>query len=39
LHLVDTHVGEVSPSYPLGNDDWINYATAVEAKLKEKNFD
>ncbi len=37
LHLVDTHVGFVSPSHPLSNDDWINYASAIEAKLKEKN--
>ncbi len=37
LHLVDTHVGFVSPFHPLSNDDWINYASAIEAKLKEKN--
>jgi hypothetical protein len=37
LHLVDTHVGFVTPAHPLSNDDWVNYASAIEAKLKEKN--
>ncbi len=37
LHLVDTHVGFVSPFHPLSNDDWINYASAIEAKPKEKS--
>lgn len=37
LHLVDTHVGFVSPSHPLSNDDWINYASAIEAILRSKN--
>ena len=39
LHLVDTHVGFVSPFHPLSNDDWINYASAIEAKLKQKNHE
>ena len=29
-HLVDTHVGGPTPSYPLGPEDWINFARAVE---------
>ena len=31
LHLVDTHVGAPSMSYPLDNSDWINFARAIEA--------
>jgi hypothetical protein len=31
LHRVDTHVGGVSPKYPLDNSDWINFARAIEA--------
>ena len=31
LHLVDTHVGAPSMSYPLDNNDWINFARAIEA--------
>jgi len=31
LHLVDTHVGAPSISYPLDNSDWINFARAIEA--------
>ena len=30
LHLVDTHVGAPSMSYPLDNSDWINFARAIE---------
>ena len=30
LHRVDTHVGCPSPSYPLANSDWINFARAIE---------
>lgn len=31
LHRVDTHVGGPSPSYPLDNSDWIDFARAIEA--------
>ena len=31
LHFVNTHVGGPSPSYPLDNSDWINFARAIEA--------
>ena len=31
LHRVDTHVGGPSPSYPLDNSDWLNFARAIEA--------
>jgi len=31
LHIVSTHVGEISPSYPLDNSDWINFAHAIES--------
>ena len=31
LHFVDTYVGGSSPSYPLDNSDWINFARAIEA--------
>lgn len=31
LHRVDTHVGGSSPSYPLDNSDWINFARAIES--------
>lgn len=29
-HLVDTHIGGPTPSYPLGPEDWINLARAIE---------
>jgi len=31
LHIVSTHIGEISPSYPLDNSDWINFAHAIES--------
>ena len=31
LHIVSTHIGEISPSYPLDNSDWINFSHAIEA--------
>jgi len=31
LHIVSTHVGEISPNYPLDNSDWINFAHAIES--------
>ena len=39
LHLVETHVGAPSMSYPLDNSDWINFARAIETahNIKEKN--
>ena len=37
LHLVETHVGAPSMAYPLDNNDWLQFARAIEAKLKEKN--
>ena len=30
-HLVDTHIGEPNPKYPLNNLDWIHLARAIEA--------
>ena len=31
LHFVDIYVGWPTPSYPLGNSDWIAFARAIEA--------
>jgi hypothetical protein len=31
LHLQEINVGGPSPSYPLDNADWINFARAIEA--------
>lgn len=31
LHLVNTHVGAPSMSYPLDSSDWMNFARAIEA--------
>ena len=37
LHFVDLYIGVPSPSYPLNNSDWINFARAIEAALRSKN--
>lgn len=34
LHFVDIYVGGPTPSYPLDNSDWINFARAIEAIIK-----
>ena len=30
-NIVDTHIGGPTPSYPLDETDWINFARAIEA--------
>lgn len=37
LELFYKYVGESTMGYPLCDLDWINYAAAVEMKLREKN--
>ena len=38
LHLQEIYVGGPSPRYPLGTEDWINFARAIEAEIhKEYN--
>jgi len=37
-HLLETRVGTPSLRYPIGKSDWMQFARAIEAKLKEKNF-
>jgi len=36
LYRVGTHVGGVSPSYPLDRSDWINFARAIESEILAK---
>jgi hypothetical protein len=36
-HLWETRVSQPCPSYPLEKSDWVQFARAIEAKLKEKN--
>jgi hypothetical protein len=36
-HLWETRVGQPCPSYPLEKSDWVQFARAIEAKLKQKN--
>ncbi len=36
-HLFDTNVGDPHPRYPITLMDWVNFARAIEAKLKAKN--
>jgi len=36
-HLWETRVSQPCPRYPLEKADWVQFARAIEAKLKEKN--
>jgi hypothetical protein len=36
-HLWETRVGQPCPSYPLEKSDWVQFAQAIEAKLKQLN--